>query len=264
MAAHRIYEIGGKPLILAHRGGAGEQPENSSAAFAAAYAAGFRHFETDTRSTKDGVAVVFHDETLERTTDGIGAVYDYTWAELSKVRDASGARLMRLDELLDAYPDVIFNIDVKSDYALEPLVSVIEKAKVHSRVCIASFSQRRIRRVQKALPGVATSMSLLAAATFVGAAHLPARMAGGVSWILPSSRRGTQALQVPTVRNGVRVVDETFVNLAHRRGQAVHVWTINEPAEVDRLLSLGVDGFVTDVPTTLAAHLRSRGIEPEL
>lgn len=264
MIRERIYEIGGAPAIIAHRGGGGENPENSAAAFAAAFSAGFRHFETDTRATRDGVAVIFHDETLERTTDGIGAISDYTWNELSKIRDRSGERLMRVDELLDAYPEAIINIDIKSDDSAEPFFRAVERTRAQKRICVASFSRKRIRLVHKRMPSLATSMSVPAVAAFVLASRCPQSLGRVLAPMLPDDRHGAEALQVPPFRSGVRVLDEAFVRLAHSRGQAVHAWTINDLDEIDRLRALGVDGFITDVPTAVRSHLRSRGIEPAL
>ncbi len=255
-----MYEHGRVPLILAHRGGAGECPENSRVAFKAALAAGFRHIETDVRATKDGVAVIFHDATLDRTTDGTGPIAEYTWRELSKVRDVSGGRLMRAEEAFEEFGGAVFNVDIKCDDAAEPLFRAIRRADAWKRVCIASFSQRRIRQARRELPGVATSLAVPAVAGFVGVGRLPARLRGLAGRVLPRGTVAIQALQVPVRRRGVRIIDAGFVELAHARGLAVHAWTINDGAEAERLLALGVDGIITDVPSALRDRFDGRGI----
>ncbi|MFC4555988.1 glycerophosphodiester phosphodiesterase [Georgenia faecalis] len=254
------------PLALAHRGGGGEAPENSRAALEHMAALGFRYFETDARATADGVVVLQHDADLDRTTDGTGPLARRTWAEVARMRDRSGSAPLRLRDVLAEYPELRLNIDAKEDTVVGPLVREITDAGAEDRVCLASFSDARLRRMRAAFGGqVATSLGqretarlVLAAAARVppGAARRrPLRVPapGG-----PPPRRAV-AVQVPPRHGGIPVVTAPFVALAHRLGLAVHVWTVDDATAMTRLLDLGVDGIVTDRPRVLRAVLEARG-----
>jgi glycerophosphoryl diester phosphodiesterase len=209
------------------------------AAFAAAVDLGFRYLETDVHATADGALLAFHDATLDRVTDGAGAVGSHHLDALTSVRLGGTEPIPLLQDVLGAWPDVRVNIDVKADTAVGPLLEVLARTCAYERVCIGSFSDRRLRGVRGALPpGTATSagpreVAALKAATRVRAA----------ARLLPSE---LACVQVPVAHRGVTVVDEAFVTTAHRLGLQVHVWTINEEAEMRRLLDLGVDALVTD------------------
>ncbi len=240
------------PLAIAHRGGAWESPENSGAAFAAAYALGFRYFETDARATADGVALAFHDAHLERLTGTQALIRQTPWAQVRQALIHGHADIVRLDDLLMAYPDVVFNIDVKEAAAIDPFVEAIRRTGARDRVVVASFSHRRLTAVREALgPRQATSLS---PQEVVGV-----RMAadGRPSRWLP---RWAACAQVPQDFGGRRIVDEAFVSLCHDLGMQVHVWTIDQPEAVQRLLALGVDGIMTDRPTMLKSTLQGLGM----
>ncbi|MDO4887496.1 MAG: glycerophosphodiester phosphodiesterase family protein [Actinomycetaceae bacterium] len=254
----RLYSIG-QPVILAHRGGGREQPENSIDAFIAVRDAGFGHVETDVHATSDGIAVFFHDDRLDRTTDGKGRVSSYTWRELQRVRDTSGNRIVRVDEALDACPGLVFNIDAKSNGAVEPLVRAVRSTSAGQRVCIASFSERRLRCLRSLMPAVASSLGTGAVARIVAASRLPARPRQRVMASVPGPERGVQAVQVPLRSAGLPVLTPGFVEAAHARGLAVHAWTIDDVELAERLMGMGVDGIVTDVPTAMREHLAARG-----
>ncbi|MGO1714145.1 MAG: glycerophosphodiester phosphodiesterase family protein [Ancrocorticia populi] len=248
-------ETGGAgPLVIAHRGGANEYPENSIASFQAMQGAGFTHIETDAHATSDGVAVFAHDPELDRTTDATGNIADYTWNQLAKVRDASGNRLMRVDEVLDQFPDIIFNIDAKSDAVVDPLTSAVRRTRAVESVCLASFNERRLGRIRSALPGVTTSMGMAAIARVVGAAVLGGS-GRGLLRALPGPEAGVDVAQVPFDYRRIPVLTPRFIAAAHARGIAVHAWTINDLAEVDTLVSWGIDGIITDEPTAVRNHL---------
>ena len=222
------------PLAFAHRGGAAAGDENTADAFGRAVALGYRYLETDTHATADGVAVVFHDNTLDRMVGRPGRIADVRWADLAALRVGGAAGVPRLDEVLDAWPQVRFNIDVKSDAGVAPTLDALRRTGAQARVLLASFSSARLARIRReAGPGVATSM---------GVREVAALWAGG-GRRLPA---GVVAAQVPLRQGPVRVVTRRFVELAHRRGLQVHVWTIDEPAEMTYLLDLGVDGIMTD------------------
>ncbi|MEE6273394.1 glycerophosphodiester phosphodiesterase [Georgenia sp. MJ206] len=258
------------PIALAHRGGGAETPENSRAAVEGTLALGYRYLETDVRATADGVVVLHHDARLERTTDGEGPISARTWADVARLRDASGRRPVRLDEVLADFGGLRLNIDAKDDGVVAPLLRVIDEAGAHERVCLASFSDARLRRIRTATGGaVATSLGQAECARLVLAARGRGRLAGTLAragalrWGVPVPDGPPAAravcVQVPERYRGVPVVTPRFLALAHRLGLAVHVWTVDDAADMHRLLDLGVDGLVTDRPTTLRAVLRERG-----
>jgi glycerophosphoryl diester phosphodiesterase len=242
------------PLAFAHRGGAADGDENTVEAFERAVKLGYRYVETDVHATADGVAVVFHDPTLDRVTGRAGRISDLTWPDLQSVRIAGAALVPRLDEVLAAWPEIRFNIDIKADPGVAPTVDTILRSGAADRVLLASFSDRRLAEARAlAGPAIATSMgsrsvARLRLASLIGA---PLR--------LPSS---VAAVQVPPRLGRVTVVDRRFLSLAHRLGLQVHVWTIDDPTEMTRLLDLGVDGIMTDRLTVLRDVYRARGLWP--
>ena len=240
------------PLAFAHRGGAAHGDENTLAAFGRAVEVGYRYLETDVRATADGVPVVFHDDTLARMLDRPQRVADLRWADLSTIRSGGEAVVPRLDAVLEAWPDVRFNIDVKSDDAVDPVVDLVRRADAVPRVLLAAFSVGRTARMRAALgPDLATSLGRRA----VAALWLASRSGrGGVR-----VTRGLAAAQVPPRSGRITVVDRRFVDHAHRLGLQVHVWTIDEPAQMHHLLDLGVDGIMTDHITVLRDVYQARG-----
>jgi glycerophosphoryl diester phosphodiesterase len=241
------------PLAFAHRGGAAAGDENTAEAFGRAVGLGYRYLETDTHATRDGVAVIFHDETLERMLGRSGRVRDLTWADLSTERVAGQATVPRLDEVLDAWPQIRFNIDVKADNAVEPTMAAVRTARAHRRVLLASFSDARVRQMRRAMgPEVATSLG----SREVGGLWLASRLGGRRR----SRTSAAAAAQVPVRQGPLRVVDRRFVAHAHRRGVQVHVWTIDDPTEMNELLDLGVDGIMTDRIDVLRDVYSSRGV----
>jgi glycerophosphoryl diester phosphodiesterase len=236
------------PLAFAHRGGAGDWPENTMPAFEHAVQLGYRYVETDVHVTADGVLVAFHDESLDRVTDRSGLIRELPWAEVSAARVDGREPIPLLEDLLGTWPRLRVNIDPKHDTAVDPLIEAIGRTDSVRRVCIGSFSDRRLERVRRALgPQLCTSLgpkgtAKLKAASFGAPLKLPAPCA-----------------QVPVRARGVTVTDDRFVRTAHRLGLQVHVWTIDDPAEMHRLLDLGVDGIMTDRPAVLREVLERRG-----
>ncbi|MGK5740599.1 glycerophosphodiester phosphodiesterase [Micromonospora sp. URMC 103] len=239
------------PLAFAHRGGAADGDENTAEAFARAVGLGYRYVETDVHATADGVSVVFHDTTLRRVTGEPGRIADLRWADLASVRVGGAAVVPRLDEVLDAWPGVRFNIDVKSDPGVEPAVATVTRTGASDRVLLASFSDARLTRLRALTEGrVATSLGMR------GVARLRMASLTGRPLRLPPS---VVAAQVPVRYGRVPVVDRRFLRHAHALGLQVHVWTIDEPAEMHELLDLGVDGIMTDHVGVLRDVYRSRG-----
>lgn len=239
-------------LAFAHRGGAFEGLENSMAAFDRAVSLGYRYVETDVRATADGVVVACHDATLDRVTDMTGRIAERPWAVVSQARIAGTEPIPRLDDLIAAWPDVRINIDVKEDAAVEPFVDVVRRTGALDRICVASFSDRRMRRVRAALgPRLCTSMGPAEIARL--------RLASYTRLIRTVIPRSAGCVQVPVQAYGLPVVTRGFVDKAHAAGLQVHVWTVNTRTEMERLLALGVDGLITDEIETLRAVLTDRG-----
>jgi len=231
----------------AHRGGAAEATENSIEAFRRAIGLGYAHLETDVRPTSDGVAVLHHDASLDRTTDQRGRVSALTWDRVRRARLADGTSPLRLEELLEEFPGVHVNLDVKESGSVLAMVDAVRRCAAHERICVTSFSARRLDRARDLLPdGVETAAH---PGEVLALRALPRFTA------LPRASR----IQVPVSAFGVSLTSATFIARAHRLGLAVDVWTIDDVDEMHRLLDLGVDGIMTDAPTVLRDVLRSRG-----
>jgi len=237
-------------------------------AFEGAVDLGYRYLETDVHATRDGVLVTIHDGTLERTTDGSGPVSALTLEELKRL-DAGyhfspdggrtfpfrgkGVTVPTLAEVAEAFPDVRLNVEVKQSGAplvdaVGAAVALIEERALHDRILVASFDDRVIREFRRRMgDSVATSSATWEAVRFWLASRV-----GLTRWL----RRPYDALQVPPRQGRLTVVDRRFVRAAHRRGLQVHVWTVDEPEEMHRLLDLGVDGLMSDRPDLLLEVLR--------
>ncbi|GAB3138078.1 glycerophosphodiester phosphodiesterase [Micromonospora sonneratiae] len=251
MTQHFGYLDAPAPLAFAHRGGAAHGDENTAEAFARAVALGYQYVETDVHATSDGVAVVFHDPTLHRLTGERGRISELRWADLATVRVGGAAAVPRLDDVLGAWPQVRFNIDVKADGGVEPAVATIDRGGAGDRVLLASFSDARLARLRAlAGPKVATSLGMR------GVARLRLASLTGRRLVLPPS---VVAAQVPVRYGRIPVADRRFIAYAQRLGLQVHVWTIDEPAEMHDLLDLGVDGIMTDHVDVLRDVYLSRG-----
>ncbi|MFI6408922.1 glycerophosphodiester phosphodiesterase [Streptomyces sp. NPDC050548] len=239
------------PIPFAHRGGAADGLENTVFQFRRAVELGYRYIETDVHATADGKLVAFHDETLDRVTDGAGRIADLFWSDVSHARVAGKEPVPLFEELLETFPEVRWNVDIKAEPALRPLLDLLERTDSWNRVCVGSFSEKRVVRAQHlAGPRLATSFGTR------GVLNLRLR-----SWGAPLPvRRSAVAAQVPEEQSGVPVVDRRFVSAAHARGVQVHVWTINEADRMHRLLDLGVDGIMTDHIDTLREVMVERGV----
>ncbi|WP_430868010.1 glycerophosphodiester phosphodiesterase [Demequina aurantiaca] len=249
---HPYFDNGGNPIALAHRGFSLDGLENSMKAFQAAVDLGYRYLETDAHGTRDGVAVALHDATLDRTTDATGAVENRGWDSVKVARIGGIEPVPALEDVLGTWPDVRVNIDVKGESAIEPVAKVIEKTKSHDRVCVGSFSADRRRKTLKLLSRPVAS---------------PAGQREAVGWLLgswlgadPEITLGeVDALQIPWRRGRVKLLHQRQIDSAHAVGRQIHVWTINDPAEMTELLDLGVDGIVSDRADLLKSVLQARG-----
>ncbi len=249
-------------MRLAHRGSRILWPENTWLAFDAAVDdLGYHYVETDIQVTRDGVVVVFHDETLERTTNGVGTVADWNWEDLQHLDAAytfspdgehypyrgQGIGIPRLDATFDRYPGVCFNIDLKAQGSEWPVADIIARTKRTDSVLIGSFTDRRIARFRRITKGrVATSAGPSAAMAMFAASRLGR-----------TSKRPVNAYQLPRSVKGA-AVDRKLVDAVHRAGAHIHVWTVDEPSDMHELLDLGVDGIITDRPDLLNDVIEER------
>jgi glycerophosphoryl diester phosphodiesterase len=245
------------PRAFAHRGwhlGELNGMENSLAAFRRAAAEGYRYLETDVRATRDGVVVVLHDATLDRTTDSSGQVEQLDWAAVRTARVGGREPICRLADLLEELPKALLNVDVKADSATAPVLRLLGRTGQWHRVCLASFSGARLQRLRAAAgPQLLTSMGVASAIALRLRSVLPLPLGPPI--------RGELA-QLPGRQCGITVVDRPLVRYAHRRGLEVHVWTVDQAAEMAALLDLGVDGLITDRPDVLRDVLRARRAWP--
>jgi glycerophosphoryl diester phosphodiesterase len=249
------FLAGPRPAAFAHRGFATDGTENSLAAFQRAVDLGYAYLETDVRTTADGVALAFHDPWLDRVTDWRGTVAELPWSTVRRARIAGREPIPRLDDVLAAWPDVRVNLDVKADRGIRPTIEAIRRTGSLDRVCLSAFSDGRVRQLRRALgPALCTGLGPREAArlTLAALAGRPA-LAGEL---------GGRCAQLPHGRLLFRAVDSGLVSTAHALGLAVHIWTVNAPADMIRLLELGVDGIMTDRADVLRDVLRARGQWP--
>lgn len=257
MATKPAYLSGPYPRAFCHRGWHIDELagfENSLPAFKRAAKEGFHYLETDVQCTADGVVVVHHDPTLDRTTDATGVIADLPWSQVRRARIEGVAPVSRLEDVLEELPGAFFNVDVKLDRAVEPFVEVLARTGAMDRVAAASFSSGRLRAIRR-LAGPRLTLSMgpnsTAAAWLKSLSPVP----------LPLPVFGAMA-QVPVSYRGRPLVTQSFVDTVHARGAEVHVWTIDDAEQMRDLLGIGVDGIVTDRPDTLRRVLEDQGTWP--
>lgn len=251
-----VLEQPGTVLAFAHRGGALHPDatglENTRAAFRSAAALGYDYLETDVHATSDGVLLAFHDARLERLAEAEGAIAAMTAEQVADVLVGGRERVPTLGELFDEFPGARFNIDMKSQQSVRLLAEFIAERDAWDRVLAGAFSARRVREFRRLTGGrVATSAT---PAEVVAFRLLPSgRLADLVT------RGRVAALQVPHRRHGIVIASRGLVRRAHRAGRHVHVWTIDDPDEMNLLLDRGVDGLMTDRTDILKDVLVARG-----
>ena len=273
--------LGRRVLAYAHQGGSWEAPSSTLHAIRAALAAGATGIELDVHATADRELVVCHDATVDRTTNGTGAIASMTLTELGSLDNgywfvpgsdtAPGRppgdypfrgrapgdpdfRIATLREVLQQFPGVVLNLDIKQTApTIEPYEEELARLLAeHGRrddVIVASFFDAATSRFQELAPDVPISAGMLAAGSFWRA----------VRDGRPPPHLRVAALQVPETYRDAVVVDRRFVDAAHEAGIAVHVWTVNDEVAMRRLIDLGVDGVITDLPTTLCRVLQELG-----
>jgi glycerophosphoryl diester phosphodiesterase len=245
-------------VALAHRGGATYPPnlhrENSLHAFAEAAALGYRYLETDVHATADGVLIAFHDSKLDRVTDGRGAITDLTYEQVSQAKIHGIDHIPRFEDLLTSFPDARFNVDAKSQTSVDLLADLILAHRAQDRVCVNSFSFRRLHRLRRLLgPHVASGASALAIALY--------RFAPRLTSIINTT---APVLQIPMEQKilGIRfrVCTPSLVQAAHKSGKLVQIWTIDDPETMAKLIDGGADGIFTDRIDLLKDLLEQRGL----
>ena len=240
-------------LAFAHRGGDRIAPENTMAAFHDAVGRGYRYLETDVHASKDGVVYAFHDDDLKRMIGEDVAISTLTAAEIDGLRLHGKHHIPTMAELFETFPAARFNIDAKAWPVVEPLIALISKTQTHERICIGSFSDKRIKAVRRGVGDaghdVCHSVGPLGAVRFRLAAwgHLPIAYAAGT-------------VQFPVSEYGVPMVTPASVAYAHKRGLQVHAWTINDESTMHSLLDMGVDGLMTDDCALLKKVLVARNL----
>jgi len=263
------YLDGPRPRLFAHRGASGTAPENTLEAFAEGLAAGADRLELDVHASSDGHIVVFHDDDLARTTDASGLLRLRTLVELKtldagyRFEDAEGRhpfrgkgiRIPTLSEVLDAFPGVALNIEVKYDdgSTVEAFFDLLDAHHARERVLAAAYEDPIVKRLRKVAPQAVTSLSADEVYEFFGCL-----MSDSLSSYTPPGK----ALQVPPSHEGIEIVTPAFVQAAHDLDMEVHVWTINDEAEMERLLDLGIDGLMSDFPARARAVFDRRGLRP--
>lgn len=248
------------PLVFAHQGGENIRPSNTMEAFRHAVELGADVLDTDMHLTKDGVLILMHDQTVDRTTDGTGAIRDLTLAEIKRL-DAGydfstddgqtfpyrgrGLAVPTLEELFKAYPDKRFGIEIKQTEPVETakrFCALIRQHQMQNSVLVSSFRQQNMDEFRKQCPEVATSATEEEVRPFFFASLL-----GMTRAFTPNFN----SLQVPEEAAGFQILTPQFVAAARERGLPVQPWTINEEADLKRILALGVDGINTDNPDRL-------------
>lgn len=261
---------GGRPLIIAHGGGQGLHPANTLPAFEHSAGTGCDAIEFDLRLTRDGVLVTLHDATIERTSDGTGRVIDFTLEELKKLnfgarfKDPSGqnpyqktpAQLATLEELFKRFPALPMVIELKDrgadgEKAAAALADLIRRYRMEPRVMVASFDDPTLASFRRSSSNaVLTSSAVGETRNLVILTRL---------FLDPMASPASQGLQIPVQKYGYHLDFPRLIQAVHQRNMAVHYWTINDPAEMERLIRLGADGLITDRPDILRTTLKRLG-----
>lgn len=270
----------------AHQGGALEAPSSTMFAFTNAFAVGVGGLEIDIHRSSDGVLVVMHDQSVDRTSSGEGKVATLTWAELSQLDNAywfapdqnevtsvglsrehyhfrgrapqePAFAVVRFSELLSTFKDMVINVDIKeappnTDPYEDQVIDEIFAANAVDRVMVASFRDSSLFAVRKYAPSVATSAGPGEISEFYFA------MASSPdSAVALAANAPYVAFQIPRFYGEIELATQSFIDAAHQAGKAVHVWTINDEADMELLLRRGVDGIISDRPTLLSKVLEA-------
>jgi glycerophosphoryl diester phosphodiesterase len=245
------YFNAARPVVLAHRGGS-MFTENTIEAFKASEQARVFSIETDVRTTKDGIAILFHDADLLRVAGINKKISETNYSDIQNIELTDGGRVPTLVQALQALPLMRFNLDIKDEQSIEPTAEAIELTKAHHRVLVSSFSEkRRVAALSLMSKPVATSASasIVISTWVMHVLHLPQRL-------IERKLRGIGALQIPRSMYGIKFDARSFISKIRKTGTEIHYWTINNPQEMLELTRLGATGIVSDVSELAVETLR--------
>lgn len=237
---------GPRPRRIAHRGLALDGAENTMRAFEDALAAGADMLETDTRATRDGLALAFHDEDLLRVAGDERRIELLSAQEAGAVRLAGDEPLAMLEDVLGTFGDVPINVDIKNAAAIGPAVAAIARTRSADRVCVAGFDGDVVRKTVATIQAATGTLPVRSPSRGVIGSFLAARAVEAPAPVIRRILAPYGALQVPPVYQGIPVVTPANVAAAHRAGCEVHVWTIDDAPTMQELLVMGVDGIITN------------------
>ena len=226
--------------VLAHRGGADESFENTLESFDYSKNLGCKFIETDVQVSADGIPYIFHDDDLKRVLNMSSRFDSLSSQEIDKLKIFDQYRIPKLEEALNEFPDISFQIDFKTDEVVAPALDVIKKTKSFERICVASFNSERLKRVRSTYPDLCISM---------GPNEVIKTLIS--SFGLYNDSIDGDCLQIPIRYYGVRVVTKRFVKYLKSKGLKIMVWTINDVKTFEYLIELKVDGIITDKPKLL-------------
>jgi len=232
--------------VLAHRGGSLESHENTLQSFEYSKSIGCKYIETDVQVTSDGVPYIFHDESLKRIVGDNILFSQLTAKEIDKIKLFNIHSIPTLEEALTQFPDLHFQIDVKTDEVAIPALEVITRLNAEERVCIASFNSDRLQRIRDINPNICLSMGPKEVLRLFLA-----------SFGLYNKPIQGDCLQIPIYQYGLKLVTKRFVNFVHSRDLKIVVWTINDSKTFKKLIDLKVDGIITDRPKLLTEILNN-------
>ena len=233
-----------------HRGGNEKETENTLEAFQYSSDLGFIFMETDVQTSKDGKIVIFHDDNLERMAGFQSQIKDLSFQEIKKIELRDGGRIPLLSDALSSFPNLRFNIDIKTEDAVEETVRLIKSHKSLNRVCLASFSSSRLKKIRKIAGGdLCTSSGQMDIVKLIINSL-------GLNLEIPEG----ECAQVPISQWGIPIVTKKFIQNTHKLNKFVHVWTIDDEPEMERLFHLGVDGLMTDKPSVLKRFMEKKGL----
>ena len=226
--------------VLAHRGGAEESFENTLGSFEYSQSIGCEFIETDVQASSDGVPYIFHDDDLKRILNKSVKFNELSSKEIDELQIFEKYKIPKLSETLIQFPNLLFQIDFKTDEVVDPALNVIHELNVMDRVCIASFSSNRLNKVRSLNSELCISMGPNEVLqTFLS------------SWNLYKGEIVGDCLQIPIRYYGLKIVTKRFVDFVHSKGLKIMVWTINDVKTFKYLIDLGVDGIITDKPKLL-------------
>lgn len=239
MSIHPYLDVPGV-AISAHRGGSIEAPENTIESFEYSIELGSSYIETDVQLSSNGIPYIFHDNDLKRLF-GKNIIFNSLHSDqIDELILFDKYKIPTLESTLQKFPDTLFQIDVKTDEVVLPTMEVIKKTNSTDKVCIASFSSKRLKQVHNLYPEICLSMGPFEVMKLLLA-----------SFGLYRKKVPGNCLQIPIYQYGIKLVTKRFINYIHSIGLKIHVWTINDEDTMQRLIDLGVDGIITDRPKTL-------------